>query len=67
MSNPEFLPEPMTVEEMFALIQNAIDEKADAITVTYDATLGYPKELWVDYSKMMADEEMSYTYSVVKK
>lgn len=55
---------PMTVEDAFAFIQEAIDRKADSMTIKYDATLGNPTEVSIDYSTMMADEESYYTYSV---
>ena len=55
---------PMTVEDTFAFIQDAIDRKADSIDVTYDAEYGFPTKMNIDYSMMMADEEQYYTYSV---
>ncbi len=63
----ELLSTPKTVEQMFALIQDAIDRKADSMTIEYDATLGVPMKINIDYSTMMADEEMYYTYSVQAK
>lgn len=55
---------PMTVEDAFALIQDAIDREADRIDVTYNATYGFPTVMNLDYSIMMADEEQYYTYGV---
>lgn len=55
---------PMTVEDAFALIQDAIDRQADSINVTYNATYGFPTVMNLDYSMMMADEEQYYTYGV---
>ena len=52
------------VEDMFAMIQEAIDSKAESITVSYDTTLWYPTSLSIDRSKMIADEEMYYTFSI---
>ena len=59
----EFFAEYNTVEKLFALIQKAIDEKADGITVTYDPTLGYPTDIKVDTSFQAADEEIYLTMS----
>lgn len=55
---------PMTVEQAFAFIQDAIDREADSIDVAYDAEYGFPTKMNIDYSVMMADEEQYYTYSV---
>lgn len=55
-----------TVEQAFAKIQEAIDSKADSIEVQYDTLLWYPTSISIDRSKMMADEELSYTYELTK-
>ncbi|USN54611.1 MAG: hypothetical protein H6765_08985 [Candidatus Peribacteria bacterium] len=60
----EFAPDLLTVEELFTLIQEAIDSKAATITVSYDEDLGYPTSLWIDQSEMMADEERGYSYTI---
>lgn len=55
-----------TVEAAFDYIQEAINEKAERITVEYDATTGYPQNLYVDRSYMIADEEMGLTFVMTK-
>ncbi len=50
----------LTVDELFDFIANAIDRKAAKIDVQYDATLGYPTSIAIDYSVNIADEEMSF-------
>lgn len=62
--NLEMSPELLSVEEMFSLIQEAIDANADAVTVTYHPDMGYPMSVWIDTSFMMADEEQSYMYEI---
>ncbi len=56
---------PMTVDEAFAMIQKAITDKVDKLTVSYDEKMGYPTKVFIDKSFQMADEEKSYTFSVV--
>ena len=37
------------INGLFRVIQNAIDDEADQITVSYDSELGYPKNIEIDY------------------
>lgn len=60
-------PELHTVEDMFALISDAIKNNAETITVEYDDELGYPTSVRIDQAAIMADEEISYSYSVELK
>ena len=50
----------LSVEELFALVQDAITENAARIEVSYDETYGYPVELFIDHDERMADEETSF-------
>ena len=47
-----------TVDGVFESIQDAIDQDAYSIVVTYDGS-GYPRDVSIDYSLMIADEEYS--------
>lgn len=57
--NQDQLAEYRTVEQLFELIQDAIDEDAAEIRVTYAAD-GYPAEVWIDFSRRTADEERGF-------
>ena len=48
---------PLTIEDQFARVQDAIDRQAHSITVTFDGALGYPTHWYADYSANLADEE----------
>ena len=50
----------MTVEALFDYIQAAIDRKAHAIKVQYDAELGYPTSVEIDYLQYAVDDEMRF-------
>jgi hypothetical protein len=52
-----------TVEELFALIEEAIDQDAARLSVTYDSGLGYPTSAFIDRSEMIADEEIGFEAS----
>ena len=54
-----------TVPRIFAVIQEAIDERADILDVRYGPG-GRPRALYVDYSFMIADEELSLFTSAFK-
>ena len=55
------LPERFVpVEELFALLQDAVRRKAARIEVSYDERYGYPLELFIDYDERMADEETRF-------
>jgi hypothetical protein len=47
-----------TIEGVFDLIQQRLDQHADEVTVTYDAAY-YPASVFIDISKQTADEETS--------
>ena len=48
-----------SVEQLFDAIQDAIDRGAQVIDVDYDATFGYPTNVYIDYERSLADEELS--------
>ena len=52
-----------SVENLFKIVQEAIDSEADKLTVEYDANLGYPKHISIDPIKDAVDEEHAYTIS----
>lgn len=49
------------MERAFELIQDAIDEEAVSINVEFDQQTGYPTSTYIDYVKMIADEEQGFT------
>ncbi len=56
---PEQLAEYVSVEQLFDLIQDAIDQDAAEIRVSY-AAAGYPTEVWIDFNLRIADEERGF-------
>jgi Family of unknown function (DUF6174) len=60
------VPKLHTVDQAFAMIQDAIDNKAESVTVEYDAVLWYPTSISIDRSRMIADEEQYFTFSLMK-
>ena len=50
----------LTVDGLFDFIQDALDRDAFQIRAEYDSELGYPREVFVDYSELMADEELGF-------
>lgn len=52
-----------TIDDLFDIIEEALDSRADALRVTYHRTLGYPTEISVDYRFVVADDEFGYSVS----
>jgi hypothetical protein len=54
-----------TIEGVFDLVQEAYNENAHSISVTYDPTTAFPASIGIDYSEQIADEEFSLQISDV--
>lgn len=52
-----------TIDEMFQVIEDAINQRAEEIKVEYNAVLGYPTCINIDFIKMAVDDEITYTIS----
>jgi len=56
-----------TIDKLFVLLEDAysgtgeFEEAADSITAEYDSEMGYPLNMYIDESQMIADEEQGYT------
>jgi hypothetical protein len=53
---PERFEQYLTVDALFALARQALDEAA-TVTIGYDPTLGYPTRVDVDWRTEIADDE----------
>lgn len=49
-----------SIEDLFVLLEEALPI-AYRVTAEYDATLGYPTSIFIDFQRDMVDEEMSFT------
>tara|TARA_B100000795_G_scaffold267260_1_gene251763 strand:- start:409 stop:858 length:450 start_codon:yes stop_codon:yes gene_type:complete len=52
-----------TIDEMFEFINELHTKNTHILEVTYDEKYGFPTYLYVDYDKMIADDETSYSFS----
>ncbi|WP_338421770.1 DUF6174 domain-containing protein [Nostoc flagelliforme] len=59
--NPQFFQKYDTIPELFNVIQDAINRKAYNVDVEYNAKLGYPTKINIDYDSRIADEEIFLT------
>lgn len=55
-----------TVDDLFEVVQDAIDREAHQLSVTYDADLHYPISIVIDYDERAVDEELALTASQLK-
>jgi hypothetical protein len=51
----------VTIDSLFVLIGDAIENDAHAIDVAYDAYWGYPTNTFIDYLANAIDEEQGFT------
>jgi hypothetical protein len=56
----EDLESLFTVEELFGLIQEAIDANVARLDIIYNSVYGYPEDIYIDRDKQMVDEEIRY-------
>ena len=54
-ASPEGYP---TVDDLFGILQEAVDSSAYDIRATYDPARGYPTSFYIDRSPAIADEEL---------
>jgi hypothetical protein len=59
LSPPAAFEEVSTVPKLHAVVQKAIDDEVEKLTVQYDAK-GVPLSIFADRSTMIADEEIRY-------
>jgi len=55
-----------TVNKLFDFIQKAIDDNTKTISVTYDAELGFPREVVYDLAGQALDAGVTYTVTNVQ-
>lgn len=52
-----------TVDELFAFVEQAIEEGADVLSVEYDEEFFFPTLISIDWTIMAIDDEISHTAS----
>ncbi len=53
----------LTVDKAFELIQEAFNRDSDEVRIVYDSIYGFPINVFIDYDKRMADEELVFKFS----
>ena len=53
----------VSVEALFALIDDAYERGAVEVALSFHPELGYPTSIGIDYDRQMADEEIGYRVS----
>ncbi len=51
----------LTIDGLFDLVQGAYDRNAHEVQVEFDASRGHPTRIFIDYSEIVLDEEVSFT------
>lgn len=58
---------PRSVPALFKVIHGAIREESAMLDVTYDRRTGRPRNISIDRSRQIADEEISYAVKAFRK
>ncbi len=61
--NYEIFSQHATIERLFTELESGQSGGADEVTVTYDSTLGFPSEIFFDFIKAAADDELTLSVS----
>ena len=61
--NYETFSSHATIDRIFVELEAGLAGGADEVTVTYDPTSGFPNDIYFDYIKGAADDELSITAS----
>ncbi|MBH8565529.1 hypothetical protein I8748_25700 [Nostoc sp. CENA67] len=59
--DPQYFQQYNTIPKLFNVIQDGINRNAYSLDVRYDARLGYPTQINIDYDSQIADEEIYLT------
>lgn len=49
-----------TINELFDILEDAVEREAVQIDMTWHESLGYPESFWIDYALNVADEELGH-------
>lgn len=52
-----------TIDRIFSELEAGLAGDAEEVTVTYDSTYSFPSDIYFDYIKAAADDELSLTVS----
>ena len=61
--NSEIFSKHATIERLFSELEAAQAGDAEDVTVTYDSAHGFPSEIYFDFIKAAADDELSLNIS----
>ena len=61
--NSEFFLKYATIDRLFSELESDPVQNADKLTVSYDPTYGFPKEVSIDFIEQAADDELYLSVS----
>jgi hypothetical protein len=65
-SSLELFQRYATIDRIFAELEKALGGEADAVTVEYDETYGFPSQITLDFVQEAADDELYLTISDIE-
>ncbi len=65
--NVDYFQRFATIDKLFAQLKKDMGGEADKVTVEYDETYGFPKQVSVDFIENAMDDELGLTVSEFEK
>jgi hypothetical protein len=65
--DPEKTGELYTINQLFTFVETSIERNPYFKTIEYNSTYGYPQNVFFDFNKQMADEEIGYQVTDFKE
>ena len=56
-----------TIDRIYSELETGLAGGAEEVTVTYDSTRGFPSDIYFDYIKAAADDEISLRVSILEE
>lgn len=49
------------IEDLFTIVQSALEQRVYRLAVSYDPALGYPASISIDHDRQVVDDEIGYS------
>ena len=60
---PQELSEQLTLPDLFAIVEDALDRRVPGVSISYDPEVGFVRHLYVDYNGAATNDDVEYLVS----